>query len=77
MEPVSGDQILTREQGRGNIDYNSCSADHEKDRQPYPVDAYSTISDNHTYIHVQNRGEMGRSLVATVRMVMMRSIGYK
>ena len=28
-----------------------CSADHEQDWQPYPVDPYSAICDDHTYIH--------------------------
>ena len=42
-ESVSGDQILRREQaGQGNINF-PCSADHEQDWQPYPVDPYSAI----------------------------------
>ena len=28
-----------------------CSADHEQDWQPYPVDPYSATCDDHTYIH--------------------------
>ena len=36
-ELVSRDQILRRERGQGNL-YFSCSADHEQDWQPYPVD---------------------------------------
>ena len=28
-----------------------CSADHEQHWQPYPVDPYSVICDDHTYIH--------------------------
>ena len=28
-----------------------CSADHEQDWQPYPVDPYSAICDDHAYIH--------------------------
>ena len=48
-EPVSRDQILRREQGQGNFDF-PCSADHEQDRQPYPVDPYYAISYDHTYI---------------------------
>ena len=39
-EPVSRDQILRRERGQGNIHF-SCSADHEQDWQPYPVDPNS------------------------------------
>ena len=39
-EAVSRDQILRHERGQENIDF-SCSADHEQDWQPYPVDPYS------------------------------------
>ena len=48
-ELVSRDQILRREQRQGNIHF-PCSADHEQDWQPYPVDPYSDIYDDHTYI---------------------------
>ena len=49
-EPVSRDEFLRREErGQGNIQI-PCSADHEQDWQPYPVDhtlaIYVTI---HTY----------------------------
>ena len=47
-EPVSPDQILRHARGQGNIHF-SCSADHEQDWQPYPVDPYSAICDDHTY----------------------------
>ena len=36
--------------GQGNISF-PCSADHEQDWRPYPVDPYSAICDDHTYIH--------------------------
>ena len=36
--------------GQGNIHFR-CSADHEQDWQPYPVDPYSAICDDHTYIN--------------------------
>ena len=49
-EPVSRDQILRHARGQGNV-YFPCSADHEQDWQPYPVDPYSAICDDHTYIH--------------------------
>ena len=49
-EPVSRDQILRREQGKGNIHF-PCPADHEQDWQPYPGDLYSAICDSHTYIY--------------------------
>ena len=38
-EPFSRDQILRRERGQRNIHF-PCSADHEQDWQPYPVDPY-------------------------------------
>ena len=41
-EPVSRDQILRDTRGQGNIHF-PCSADHEQDWQPYPVDPYSDI----------------------------------
>ena len=46
-EPVSRDQILRHARGQGNIHF-PCSADHEQDWQPYPVDSYSVICDDHT-----------------------------
>ena len=49
-EPVSRDQILRHARGQGNI-YFPCSADHEQDWQPHPVDPYSAICDDNTYIH--------------------------
>ena len=39
-EPVSRDQILRHTRGQGNINF-PCSADHEQDWQPDPVDPYS------------------------------------
>ena len=51
-EPVSRDQILRRERGQGNI-HLPCSADHEQDWQPYPVDPYSCYICDHTYIHAE------------------------
>ena len=46
-EPVSRDQILRHARGQGNINF-PCSADHEQDWQPYPVDPYSAICHDHT-----------------------------
>ena len=46
-ETVARDQILRHERGRGNIDF-PCSADHEHDWQPYPVDPYSCYMCDHT-----------------------------
>ena len=50
VEPVSRGQILRRERGQGNIHF-SCSADHEQDWQPYPVDPYSCYSDPYSYMY--------------------------
>ena len=45
-EPVSRDQILRHARGKVNIHF-PCSADHEQDCQPYAVDPYSAIGDDH------------------------------
>ena len=50
VEPVSRDQILRHARGQGNIHF-PCSADHEQDWQPCPVDPYSATCDDHTYRH--------------------------
>ena len=53
-EPVSRDQILRHARGQGNVNF-PCSADHEQDWQPYPVDRYSAIIyDDHIYIHTSS-----------------------
>ena len=44
--PVSGDQILRREREQGIIHF-PCSADHEQDWQPYPVDRCPCSCDDH------------------------------
>ena len=52
-EPVSRDQIVRHARGQWDIHF-LCSADHEQDRQPYPVDPYSAICHVmtlHTYIY--------------------------
>ena len=49
-QPISRDQILRRERGQGNIHF-SCSADHEQDWQPYPVDSYSCYMCDHTFTY--------------------------
>ena len=48
-EPLR-DQILRHARGQGNVHF-PCSANSEQDWQPYPVDPYSAICDDHTYIH--------------------------
>ena len=52
-EPVSRDQILRRERGQGNTPF-TCSADHEQDCQPYPVDPYSCYMCGHTYLEAKD-----------------------
>ena len=47
-EPVARDHILRHERGQGNIPF-PCSAGHEQDCQPYPVDPYSCYMCDHTY----------------------------
>ena len=49
-EPFSRDQKLRGQRGQGNI-HLPCSVGHERDWQPYPVDPYFALSDDHTYIH--------------------------
>ena len=53
-ELVSRDQILRRDRGQGNNIHFPCSADHEQDWQPYPVDPYSCDMCDHTYIHIDS-----------------------
>ena len=57
-EPVSRDQILRHARGQGNIHF-PCSADHEQDWQPYPVDPYSAICDDDTFIHIHTSSQGG------------------
>ena len=51
----SNSQAQTR---RGTYSF-PCSIDHEQDWQPYPVDPYSAISNEHTYSHLSLCGVMG------------------
>ena len=46
-EPVSRDQIPTCERGQGDFHF-PCLADNEQDWQPYPVDPYYPVCDDHT-----------------------------
>ena len=63
-EPVSRDQILRHARGQGNIHF-PCSADHEQDWQPYPVDPYSAICDDHTYIHTYIRHRVSPEFIGS------------
>ena len=53
-EPVSRDQIIRRERGQGSINFH-CSADHEQDWQPYPVDSYCCYMCDHRCIYTTSR----------------------
>ena len=56
----AADIMVHSKRGQGNIHF-SCSADHEQDRQPYPVDPSPAICDAHTYIAAS---ELGRNPVS-------------
>ena len=55
-EPVSRDQILRHV-------HCPCSADHEQDWQPYPVDPYSAICDDHTYSNRVQHGMAQQGMI--------------
>ena len=76
-EPVSRDQILRRERGQGNIPFR-CSAHHEQDWQPYPVDPYYCyyICDDHTYIHTYRHKDIHSSIHPSIHTHIHPSI-YK
>ena len=73
-EPVSRDQILRHARRQGNVHF-PCSADHEQDWQPYPVDPYSAICDDrtyiHTYIHSERKGGVGSGERAPILVICM------
>ena len=56
VETVSRDQILRRERGRGNFHF-PCSADHEQDWQPYPVDPYPCDMRDDTIFRKRDKSE--------------------
>ena len=58
-EPVSRDQILRRERGQGKNHF-PCSAGHEQDWQPCPVDPSLAMCDDNTYIHTYIRRQVAR-----------------
>ena len=55
-EPVARDQVLRHARGQGNINFH-CSADHEQDWQPYPVDPYID-----RYIHTTGTSKQRQTL---------------
>ena len=71
-EPVSRDQILRHARGQGNVHF-PCSADHEQDWQPYPVDPYSAICDDHTYIHTYYNSVTNSTIVIEIEIIIFGS----
>ena len=75
-EPVSRDQILRHARGQENINF-PCSADHEQDWQPYPVDPYSALFmyvmtiHTYTYIHIQ------RIVLATEETTVTQQVSHR
>ena len=60
-ESVSRDQILRHGRGEGNIHF-SCSADHEQDWQPCPVDPDSCYMCQHTYMFPDSNTQLTTKL---------------
>ena len=52
-EHVSRDQIFRRDWGQGNTSF-PCSADHEQDWQPYPVDPQSCYMCHYTLYYLSS-----------------------
>ena len=76
-EPISRDQVFRREQGQ-RIIILPCSADHEQDWQPFPVDPYPCYigcQKNATVFYVFNselidfEGTLGVSIQLLVRLM--------
>ena len=61
---ADNDQLSSKFSRIGDVS-SMISADHEQDWQPYPVDPYSAICDDHTYIHTvrMETGEYSFSLL--------------
>ena len=66
-EPVSRDRILRREREQGEK-YFLCSADHEKDWQPYPVDPYFADSADRTYCNVAILPEVTKDISYSISL---------
>ena len=49
--PLSFPACILRHARRQGKIYFLCSADHDQDCKPYPIDPYSAVCDDHTYIH--------------------------
>ena len=77
-EPVSRNQSLRHVR---NINF-PCSSDHEEDWQPYPVDPYSAICDDHTYVHTVTEATKSLSWAETgffrvVAISCLRNLRYR
>ena len=72
-EPVSRDQVLRRVRGQGNF---PCSADLEQDWQPYPVDPYSAIGDDHTPAFTDRQRSYRNRLVIVFPAKRSNGFGY-
>ena len=82
-EPVSRGQILRRERGQGNV-YFLCSADHEQDWQPCPVDPSSFLLYtsmcvcDHTYaVHVVLTYSVGTRFCETYASSLLYSADHQ
>ena len=77
-EPVSRDQIPRHERGQVNANF-PCSADHEQDWQPYPVDPYSAVSDDHS-TQLKSTGTLGKThavdprAIITVKLILRTAL---
>ena len=72
---VSRDQILRRERGQGKTHF-PCSADHEQDWQPYPVDPYPAIRTRFSLSVENERAYAGRDGRARfLRLILRRERG--
>ena len=72
-EPISRDQVFRREQGQ-RIVILPCSADHEQDWQPFPVDPYPCYIGGHRFLCfnselVDFEGTLGVSIQLLVRLM--------
>ena len=74
-EPVSRDQILRHARGQGNIHF-PCSDNHEQDWQPYPVDPYSAICDDHVVVVVVD-SHIQRIALATEETTVTQKVIHK
>ena len=58
-------QNFRRERGQGNVNF-PCSADHEQDWQPYPVDLYSCYMCDHTIKTCKSSGPTSFSVLGVL-----------